>query len=65
MIKDRNRRAPTAADREANKAFKTVRPTEAMTDYAKAQKAIHDNRERLKAERLAREAEATNCTKGD
>ncbi|MCP1850565.1 hypothetical protein ACVI1K_007349 [Bradyrhizobium sp. USDA 4508] len=35
-----------------------------MTDYAKAQKAIHDNRERLKAERLAREAEAANCTKG-
>ncbi|MEH2673856.1 hypothetical protein QIH87_17295 [Bradyrhizobium elkanii] len=55
MIKDRDRRAPTAAEREANKAFKAVTPTEAMTDYAKAQKAIHDNRKRLKAERLARE----------
>ena len=29
-----------------------------MTDYAKAQKSLHDNRERLKAERLAREAQA-------
>ncbi|MVT70425.1 hypothetical protein GPL21_35715 [Bradyrhizobium pachyrhizi] len=63
MIKDRDRRAPTATEREANKVFKTVRPTEAMTDYAKAQKAVHDNRERLKVERLAREAEAANRTK--
>ncbi|MHC1948867.1 hypothetical protein IF803_31495 [Bradyrhizobium sp. UFLA06-06] len=63
MIKERDRRAPTAAEREANKAFKTVRPKDAMTDYAKAQKAVHDNRERLKAERLAREAEAADRTK--
>ncbi|WFU45406.1 hypothetical protein QA640_46085 (plasmid) [Bradyrhizobium sp. CB82] len=63
MISDRERRASTAAEREAHKAFKMVKPKEAMSDYAKAQKAFHDNRERLKAERLAREAEAANRTK--
>jgi hypothetical protein len=63
MINDRDRRATTAAEREAHKVFKAVRAKEAMTDYAKAQKAFHDNRERLKAERLAREAEATSRTK--
>ncbi|WP_298376875.1 hypothetical protein [uncultured Bradyrhizobium sp.] len=63
MINDRERRATTAAEREAHKVFKAVRAKGAMTDYAKAQKAFHDNRERLKAERLARLAEAANRTK--
>ncbi|WP_074132288.1 hypothetical protein [Bradyrhizobium sp. NAS96.2] len=58
MISDRERRAPTAAEREARKVFRQAEAKEALTDYAKAQKALHDNRERLKAERLAREAEA-------
>jgi len=62
MIRDRDRRAPTAGERETNKAFKAVKPKEAMTDYAREQKAHHDNRERLKAERLAREADS-NPTK--
>jgi hypothetical protein len=61
MISDRERRA--RAEREAHKVFKPVKAKEAMTDHAKAQKAFHDNRERLKAERLAREAEAANRTK--
>ena len=65
MIKDRDRPAPTAAEREAHKIFKTVRAKEAMTDYAKAEKAFHDNRERLKAERLAREAEAAKHSSRD
>ncbi|UFX47549.1 hypothetical protein HAP47_0013110 [Bradyrhizobium sp. 41S5] len=63
MMNDRNRRAPTAAEREAHKVFKAVGAKEAVTDYAKAQQALHDNRERLKVERLAREAEAANRTK--
>lgn len=42
--------------REANRAFKPVEPKKPMTDYAKAQQSLHENRERLKAERLAREA---------
>lgn len=42
--------------REANKAFKPVETKKPMTDYAKAEQSHQDNRERLKAERLAREA---------
>jgi hypothetical protein len=34
-----------------------------MTDYAKAQQSLHENRERLKAERLAREADAKRAPK--
>ncbi|MGJ4890871.1 hypothetical protein [Bradyrhizobium sp. HKCCYLR20261] len=47
-------RRPTAAVLEAQKAFK---PAPAPTsDYEKAQGAFNQNRERLRAERLAREA---------
>jgi hypothetical protein len=41
---------------EARKAFKPTQP--ATTDYEKDQQEFEANRERLKAERLAREAEA-------
>lgn len=41
--------------REANSAFKAIKSEKPMTDYAKAQQSLHENRERLKAERLARE----------
>jgi hypothetical protein len=66
MINDRDRRATTAAEREARKVFRQAEAKEALTDYAKAEKAFHTNRERLKAERLAREAEAAaqSSTKG-
>ncbi|GIQ75431.1 hypothetical protein BraRD5C2_38720 [Bradyrhizobium sp. RD5-C2] len=63
MISDRERRAPTAAEREARKIFRQAEAKETLSDYAKAQKALHDNRERLKAERLARETETANRTK--
>lgn len=46
----------TRAMREANAVFKTTEHHKPITDYAREQRAIHDNRERLKAERLAREA---------
>lgn len=42
------------AELEARKAFKPSQPE--TTEYAKMQKAFHENRERLKSERLAREA---------
>ena len=42
--------------REANNAFKLVRTEKPMTDYAKDQQSLHDNHDRLKAARLAREA---------
>ena len=43
----------TKAEREARKAFRQV---DAMTENEIAQRAFSANRERLKAERLAREA---------
>ncbi|MFB9267301.1 hypothetical protein ACFFWD_29785 [Bradyrhizobium erythrophlei] len=49
---------PTSAQREAQKAFREADAKVAMSEYERAQKAFHANRERLKAERLAREAAA-------
>jgi hypothetical protein len=46
----------TSAEREARKAFRQVAAEKAMTEHEIAQKAFSNNRERLKAERLAREA---------
>jgi len=42
------------AELEARKAFKSTQPQ--TTEYAKMQEAFQENRERLKSERLAREA---------
>ena len=47
----------TKAEREARKAFRQVDAEKAMTEHEIAQKAFSANGERLKAERLAREAE--------
>jgi hypothetical protein len=59
MIKDRAR---TRALDEANRVFKTLKPQPAMTDYAKAQQSFQENRERLKAQRLARDLKGReNC----
>jgi hypothetical protein len=50
------RKVTIAAEREAEKAFKKVETKAAMGDHEKAQKSFDENRERLKAERIAREA---------
>ena len=50
------RRMPTAAEREARKVFRDADAKVALSEYERAQQAFHANRERLKAERLAREA---------
>jgi hypothetical protein len=47
---------PTKAERDARKAFRPVDAKKAMTEHEIAQKAFSNNRERLKAERLVREA---------
>jgi hypothetical protein len=47
----------TKAVRDAHKAFRQVDAEKAVTEHEIAQKAFSANRERLKAERLAREAE--------
>ncbi|MCP3385567.1 hypothetical protein NLM31_34815 [Bradyrhizobium sp. CCGUVB4N] len=49
--------------READNAFKTISNAKPIADYAKAEQTFHENRERLKAERLAREAAAKASTK--
>jgi hypothetical protein len=51
------------AEREARRAFRQVDAATAMSEYEIAQAAFSKNRERLKAERLAREATATPPTK--
>ena len=57
------RKPASRAQREAHKAFKPARPATPETEYAKAQRAAHDNRERLRAERLAREVAAESDRK--
>jgi hypothetical protein len=52
------RKLSTAAQRETRQAFKEADAKVAMSEYERDQKAFHANRERLKAERLAREAVA-------
>ena len=44
------------AEREARKAFRQVDAEKAMSEHEIAQMAFSNNRERLKAERLQREA---------
>jgi hypothetical protein len=44
------------AVREANRVFKPAQPETETTEYARMQQTFDANRERLKAERLAREA---------
>jgi hypothetical protein len=53
----------TRAEREARKAFRQVDAATAMSEHEIAQAAFSKNRERLKAERLAREAVAPPPTK--
>ena len=51
-------RQSTKAEREARKAFREVEAKKAISEHDLAQEAFYKNKERLKAERLAREAEA-------
>jgi hypothetical protein len=50
------RKVITPAEREARKVFKAADAAKAMTEHEREQKAFQENRERLKALRLAREA---------
>jgi hypothetical protein len=50
------RKVITPAEREARKVFREVDAAKAMIEHQRAQKAFQENRERLKALRLAREA---------
>jgi hypothetical protein len=54
----------TAAQRAAQKAFKELGVAAVMSEYDRARSALHANRERLKAERLARESAQIENTAG-
>ena len=54
-----DRKPPTAAQREARKAFKEIKINRALSEDQIKDRAFSENRERLKAERLAREAKET------
>lgn len=54
-----DRRTPTAAEREARKVFRDTSAKAPVSEHERDQQAFHANRERLKAERLAREAAST------
>jgi hypothetical protein len=49
-------RRVTPAEREALKVFGLVKTEQPVSEHENAQKAFHENRERLKALRLEREA---------
>jgi hypothetical protein len=55
------RKIITSAEREARKVFKEADAAKAMTEHERAQKAFQENRERLRALRLAREADDTKA----
>jgi hypothetical protein len=55
------RKTITPAEREARKLFRQTEAAKAMTEHERAQKAFNENRERLKALRLAREAKETTA----
>lgn len=46
----------TPAEREARKVFKEVDGAQLLSEHQLREKAVFENRERLKIERLAREA---------
>jgi hypothetical protein len=53
------RKVMTPAERAARKFFREADASKVMTEHERAQKAFQENRERLKALRLAREAAAS------
>lgn len=57
-----DRKSLTGAEREARKAFRQVEAEKVMTEHQSFQKAFHENRERLKADRLAREEKLSERT---
>jgi hypothetical protein len=48
----------TTGERNARKAFRQIDADKALSEHEKAQRAFQKNYERLKSERLAREAAA-------
>ena len=51
-----NKTHNTASENEARRTFRSRDNKAALSEYEKEQRALHKNLERLRAERLAREA---------
>lgn len=60
-----DRKVITPAEREARKVFRAAEAKKALSDHEKAQKAFHENRERLKAERLVRDSISSRSFRDD
>jgi hypothetical protein len=58
-FEERTPRTLTPEERKARDAARRADAEQAMREHEAAQRAFHENRERLKAERLAREARAS------
>lgn len=56
------RKPPTAAERESQKFFKNASPE--VSDYERTQQDFRATRERLKAERVARELASAKSSAG-
>jgi hypothetical protein len=56
QISNRQPKALTSEERKARDAARRAEAEQAMREHRTAQKAFHENHDRLKAERLAREA---------
>jgi hypothetical protein len=54
-------RSLTPEEKKARDAARQADAAQAMREYQAAQKAFYANRERLRAERLAREAQKTSA----
>lgn len=59
-MSDKTGRDFAPGQREARKVFQRAGKRKAVTEYEKAQEALQKNYERLRAERLAREAAKAN-----
>jgi hypothetical protein len=53
---EHRRKVVTPAEREAQSVFRKAEAEKALLEHERAQKVFHENFQRLKAERLAREA---------
>jgi hypothetical protein len=57
-----DRKAMSYAEQEAERMFKPIGFARPLTDHEKAQRALHENLERLRAERLQRQAAERGTT---
>ena len=60
-----DRKHDTTSESDARRTFRSRHGKEMLSEYEKEQRALHKNMERLRAERLAREAAKRELTSKD